>query len=105
MGLLLVGQRFIIYGSIWNALHYVSPIFGRLLVVAAHILTSLLLRMIRQEHTLSKMTAVWLLPIITLIVISSSGGNIALSMRSHSHTMAIVTAAFSFTMVVLLSYR
>jgi tellurite resistance protein TehA-like permease len=55
--------------------------------------------MIRQEHALHKMAAVWLLPVVTLIVASSTGGNIALALRTHSETMALVTTTFSLVMV------
>lgn len=57
--------------------------------------------MIKQEHTISKMTAVWLLPVVTLIVASSSGGLLSHALLEHSHTIAFVTAAFSFTMVLI----
>lgn len=56
---------------------------------------------IRQEHALHKMTAVWLLPIVTLIVASSSGGNIANALIPHSRNMALFTVAFSFTMGII----
>lgn len=47
------------------------------------------------------MTAVWLLPVVTLIVASSSGGLLSNAIRPHSHTVALLTAAFSFTMVLI----
>ncbi len=57
--------------------------------------------MVRQDHALSKMTAVWLLPVVTLIVASSTGGLLSNVIREHSHTLALVTAGFSFTMVII----
>lgn len=57
--------------------------------------------MVRQDHALSKMTAVWLLPVVTLIVASSTGGLLSSVIREKSHTLAIVTAGFSFTMVII----
>jgi len=57
--------------------------------------------MVRQDHSISKMTAVWLLPIVSLIVASSSGGLLANALREHSHTLALLTSAFSFTMVLI----
>jgi hypothetical protein len=66
------------------------------------------------------MSAVWLLPIVTLVgeqfplrcryalliihiaaVASSTGGNIALAMQSNHRTLALVTSAFSLTMLVI----
>lgn len=57
--------------------------------------------MVRQDHALSKMTALWLLPVVTLIVGSSTGGLLANAIREHSHTLALVTTGFSFTMVII----
>ena len=57
--------------------------------------------MVRQDHALSKMTAVWLLPVVTLIVASSTGGLLSNVIREKSHTLAIITAGFSFTMVII----
>ena len=57
--------------------------------------------MVRQDHALSKMTAVWLLPVVTLIVASSTGGLLSNVIREKSHTLAILTAGFSFTMVII----
>ncbi|TFK54332.1 hypothetical protein OE88DRAFT_1733002 [Heliocybe sulcata] len=57
--------------------------------------------MIKQDHSFAKMTAVWLLPVVTLIVASSSGGNIAPALREHNETIAILTSGFSYTMVVI----
>ncbi|KAI0743597.1 voltage-dependent anion channel [Daedaleopsis nitida] len=55
----------------------------------------------RQEHSLQKMTAVWLLPVVTLIVASSSGGLLSHALMPHSTTLALLTSAFSFTMVII----
>lgn len=57
--------------------------------------------MVRQDHALSKMTALWLLPVVTLIVASSTGGLLSNAIREHSHTLALVTTGFSFTMVII----
>lgn len=57
--------------------------------------------MVRQDHSLSKMTAVWLLPFVTLIVASSTGGLLANVLKEKSTTIALVTAGFSFTMVII----
>lgn len=57
--------------------------------------------MTKQDHAISKMTAVWLLPVVTLIVASSSGGLLANALRPHSHTIALLTAGFSFSMVII----
>ena len=58
-------------------------------------------RMVKQDHAIARMTAVWLLPVVTLIVASSSGGLLANAIREHSHTLALVTTGFSFTMVII----
>ncbi len=47
------------------------------------------------------MTAVWLLPVVTLIVASSSGGLLSHALMPHSTTIALVTSGFSFTMVII----
>ena len=57
--------------------------------------------MVRQDHAISKMTAVWLLPVVTLIVASSTGGLLANVIREKSHTLALVTTGFSFVMVLI----
>ena len=41
------------------------------------------------------MTSVWLLPAVTLIVPSSVGGELALSLQAHSTTIALITLAFT----------
>jgi tellurite resistance protein TehA-like permease len=47
------------------------------------------------------MTATWLLPFVTLIVASSTGGLLSSAIKDHSHTLAIVTSGFSFVMVLI----
>lgn len=57
--------------------------------------------MVKQNHAIVRMTAVWLLPIVTLIVASSSGGLLAEALKPHSHTLALLTSGFSLTMVII----
>ncbi|KAI1793468.1 voltage-dependent anion channel, partial [Ganoderma leucocontextum] len=57
--------------------------------------------MTRQDHSINKMTATWLLPVVTLIVASSSGGLMSHALLPHSTTIALLTSAFSFTMVII----
>ena len=57
--------------------------------------------MVHQDQSLSKMTATWLLPFVTLIVASSTGGLLSSVIKEHSHTLALVTTGFSFTMVII----
>lgn len=45
------------------------------------------------------MTALWLLPVVTLVVASSSGGIMSLAIQQYSTTAALVTLAFSGFMV------
>lgn len=85
-----------------------SIAFGMLYVMFVHLPHSLIIlpltiihRMVRQDHSLAKMTAVWLLPFVTIIVASSTGGDIAVPMLQHYRTLAILTAGFSFTMVLI----
>lgn len=58
-------------------------------------------RIVRQEQSLAKMTAVWLLPVVTLVVASSTGGLVAKALISRSVTFALLTTAFSFVMVII----
>nr|VWP00257.1 Mitochondrial division protein 1 [Ganoderma boninense] len=57
--------------------------------------------MTRHDHSVNKMTATWLLPVVTLIVASSSGGLLSHALLPHSTTVALFTSAFSFTMVII----
>ncbi|KAI0821619.1 voltage-dependent anion channel [Trametes gibbosa] len=57
--------------------------------------------MVRQDHAIQRMTAVWLLPVVTLIVASSTGGLLSHAIVPHSTTIALVTSGFSFTMVII----
>lgn len=57
--------------------------------------------MVRQDHSLSKMTAVWLLPFVTLVVASSTGGLLSNALKDKSPTVALVTTGFSFVMVAI----
>jgi C4-dicarboxylate transporter/malic acid transport protein. len=47
------------------------------------------------------MTAVWLLPVVTLIVASSSGGLLALALQKYSPSHAVITVAVSLFMVAI----
>ena len=47
------------------------------------------------------MTAVWLLPVVTLVVASSTGGLMAKALRPHSVTLSLLTTTFSFVMVLI----
>ncbi|KAM5545408.1 hypothetical protein V8D89_001021 [Ganoderma adspersum] len=57
--------------------------------------------MTRQDHSANKMTATWLLPVVTLVVASSTGGLLSRALLRHSTTLALLTTAFSFTMVII----
>ncbi|KAG1751518.1 voltage-dependent anion channel [Suillus paluster] len=56
---------------------------------------------VEQKHTLESMTALWLLPVITLIVASSTGGLVSTALKAQSIKFAIWTALFSLTMVFI----
>src|SRR6266576_3329199 len=50
-------------------------------------------RITKHEHSYQKMTSVWLLPVVTLIVASSVGGELAQALHAHSVTCALTTIA------------
>ncbi|KAK0455353.1 voltage-dependent anion channel [Desarmillaria tabescens] len=50
-------------------------------------------------HTLQTMTTIWLLPVVTLVVASSAGGIIALSLYKYSLEYALVTITSSIFML------
>ena len=52
-------------------------------------------RITKHEHFYQKMTAVWLLPVVSLIVASSVGGELAQALHAHSVTCALTTIAFT----------
>ncbi|KAJ6617489.1 voltage-dependent anion channel [Mycena sp. CBHHK59/15] len=56
--------------------------------------------MMQQEHSLHQMSALWLLPFVTLIVASSTGGLLAATLKSHP-MYAAVTTAVSFTIPIM----
>ncbi|KAI5889727.1 uncharacterized protein SCHCODRAFT_02635448 [Schizophyllum commune H4-8] len=53
------------------------------------------------NHALDKMTAVWLLPVVTLIVASSTGGVIAPSLYAYSASHALITVTLSAVIVAI----
>ncbi|KAF8804691.1 C4-dicarboxylate transporter/malic acid transport protein [Phlegmacium glaucopus] len=55
----------------------------------------------RQEHSLDAMTTMWLLPVVTLIVGSSSGGILCRALQVHSQLHALQTLAVSVFMVTV----
>lgn len=58
-------------------------------------------RITRQEHSFESMTLAWLLPIVTLVVGSSTGGNIAQALIPYSPNDALLTVTFSACMVII----
>ena len=52
-------------------------------------------RISKHEHSREKMTSVWLLPVVTLIVASSVGGELAQALHAHSATCALATIALT----------
>ncbi|KAF8161072.1 voltage-dependent anion channel [Crassisporium funariophilum] len=55
----------------------------------------------RQKQSLDGLTAIWVLPVVTLIVCSSSGGILARALHTYSSTYALNTATLSVFMVVV----
>ncbi|KAL1735596.1 voltage-dependent anion channel [Schizophyllum commune] len=56
---------------------------------------------IQHTHSLDKMTAVWLLPVVTVIVASASGGVIAPSLYKYSASHALITITLSAVLVTI----
>ncbi|EIW83021.1 hypothetical protein CONPUDRAFT_136178 [Coniophora puteana RWD-64-598 SS2] len=53
------------------------------------------------DHTLKSMTTAWLLPVVTLIVASSTGGVLAGALQEYSHDHAFLTVVVSAWMVTV----
>lgn len=58
-------------------------------------------RVTRHTHALEKMTPVWLLPVVTLIVASSSGGVLARALQDVSPSHALITITTSVFLVTI----
>ncbi|KAF7330300.1 Sulfite efflux pump SSU1 [Mycena venus] len=56
--------------------------------------------MTKQQHSLGQMSALWLLPVVTLIVASSTGGLLAAALAHHT-TYASLTTAVSFSLLLM----
>ncbi|KAJ7284614.1 voltage-dependent anion channel [Mycena rebaudengoi] len=56
--------------------------------------------MTRQQHSLGQMSALWLLPVVPLIVASSTGGLLAAALQLHPAYSSITTAV-SLTMLIM----
>ncbi|KAK7472540.1 Plasma membrane sulfite pump involved in sulfite metabolism [Stygiomarasmius scandens] len=54
-----------------------------------------------QNHSLQSMTAVWLLPVVTLVVASSTGGVVASSLYDYNNSHAMITVVISLLMVTV----
>ncbi|KAF8906557.1 voltage-dependent anion channel [Gymnopilus junonius] len=54
-----------------------------------------------QKHSLQSMTAMWLLPVVTLIVASSTGGVMAQALQPYSTSYALTTIVVSVFMVAV----
>ncbi|KAF8070178.1 voltage-dependent anion channel [Lyophyllum atratum] len=57
--------------------------------------------MTTHHHSLSKMASVWVLPMVTLIVASSTGGLLSKALLNHSIYHALVTTGVSFTALIM----
>ena len=58
-------------------------------------------RITQQKHSLETMTAMWLLPVVTLIVAASSGGVLGRVIQGYSQLHALQTLTFSVFMVTV----
>lgn len=63
--------------------------------------TDSLNRMVKQNHDVARMSAVWLLPVVTLIVAASAGGLLATALQPYSELQALWTSGFSIAMVLI----
>ncbi|TFK44680.1 voltage-dependent anion channel [Crucibulum laeve] len=57
--------------------------------------------MYTKHHFIAETTSVWVLPIIPLIVLSSTGGNLSRALFQHSRTLAVITVGFSLNAFVV----
>ncbi|KNZ80517.1 Sulfite efflux pump SSU1 [Termitomyces sp. J132] len=57
--------------------------------------------MTTQSHTLTRMASVWVLPMVTLIVASSTGGLLANALINHSIYHSLITTGVSVTALVM----
>lgn len=82
-------------------------LWARLCNVRSRLLSTMILFIKRQfrtayhQHSMSTFTAVWLLPIVTLIVASSTGQLLATALIPHSLSHAEITMGFALVMVAI----
>jgi tellurite resistance protein TehA-like permease len=62
---------------------------------------SLPFRITTHDHSLAKMAIVWILPMVTLVVASSTGGLLANALRPNATNLATITTAVSFTSLIM----
>jgi tellurite resistance protein TehA-like permease len=98
LGLLVVGCSSLVHQCIWNVLRHASSC-SRCLFCVSHIASPA--SMMIQDHSLPKMSLVWLLPIIPLIVASSTGALLAQALKGHSAGDALLSVAVSLVMVLI----
>lgn len=76
--------------------HHVRP--SKLPIIA---LTPSFYRQTTHTYSLETMTSVWLLPVVTLIVASSSGGVLAEALQKYSSKHALISSTFAVFLVVI----
>ncbi|KAF9049725.1 voltage-dependent anion channel [Panaeolus papilionaceus] len=86
------GGRPFLY-TIWSLWWIVVVISFLCCWICVHIMVS------RQSHHLETMTAMWLLPVVTVIVSASSGGIIAPALQPHAPQYAFITTVLSAFMI------
>lgn len=77
--------------------HNVRPV----VIKVYAILSSSVVRITRHEHSLEMMQPAWLLPVVTFIVASSSGGVLAAPLQEYSPSHALLTVIASMLMVTI----
>ncbi|KAK7032845.1 sulfite efflux pump SSU1 [Favolaschia claudopus] len=55
----------------------------------------------RQKHSLGQMSALWLFPVITMVVASSTGGLLALALSALNPAFSSLTTAVSFSLLLM----
>lgn len=94
---LLVAGRFTVFPMLfWSVLRDV-----RRFRILNQIQTQARYRTVHHQHSMSTFTPVWLLPIVTLIVASSTGQLLTTALIEHSLRHALITLGFSAVMVII----
>lgn len=84
---------------VWGMVQIMHVPLFTILTLANSFLNNI--RITRQRHSLEMMLPVWLLPVVTFVVASSSGGILAAPLQEFSPSHALITVVFSIFMVAI----